>query len=145
MAKGKQKLAGPSQTQYGSNGNQITRPPILHGDLYQRANFTLQASAFLQQLPKSATLLDRDAGLNSETESERTGQDADMSRLSRNMMAANGKMVVHNQMKLSVYPLSREDNPSAEEAQRSLDEAQHLPQVLDSAHSWSHLTGEEPT
>ena len=82
----------------------LSYPTVIHPDLYQRANFTLQASAFLQQLqlkPSSSNTERKRKSLRDDTvESGRVEDDS--GKLARNMMAATGKMVVHNQMKLSV-------------------------------------------
>jgi len=103
MGKGQQKPAqqsGPSQVK---TPKKLSYPTVIHPDLYQRSNFTLQASAFLQQLNLELSSSDvkgkrkwREGDMDIRTK----GSDSD--RLARNMMAANGKMVVHNQMKLFV-------------------------------------------
>jgi hypothetical protein len=72
--------------------------------LYQRSNFTLQASAFLQQLnlesPSSSEVKGKRKEREDDIDIRKNGSDS--AKLARNMMAANGKMVVHNQMKLFV-------------------------------------------
>jgi len=83
----------------------LSYPTVIHPDLYQRANFTLQASAYLEQLQlKPSSSADakgkRRAYRDEAQEAERYGDDS--GKLARNMMAATGRMVVHNQMKLSV-------------------------------------------
>lgn len=116
--KGLQKQSGPAKEHWKSSNQQQqhqqqqqqqqprkVRPQVIHGDLYQRATFTFQASAFLQQLqsqpvtqskrPKSAEKLVEDGN-----EGPAKKEPCDFSRLSRNIMAANRKMVIHNQMKL---------------------------------------------
>jgi hypothetical protein len=84
----------------------LSYPTVIHPDLYQRANFTLQASAFLQQLNLESPSPDVVARKRKQDENEldETPRGSDSERLARNMMAANGKMVVHNQMKLFVLP-----------------------------------------
>jgi len=104
----------------------LSYPTVIHPDLYQRANFTLQASAFLQQLQlkhSSSSDLDgiRKAYRDEVQEAERYGDDS--GKLARNMMAATGKMVVHNQMKLSVLSALSELQLTNK---GSLGQAQHL-------------------
>ena len=111
MAKGQQKPQQrgplPDDRKIPGSQNKKIRPPVIHGDLYQRANFTLQASAFLQQLQAQPILetaraptSDTDTSFENDECSFRAKQEPDYTRLSRNIMAANGKMVIHNQMKL---------------------------------------------
>jgi hypothetical protein len=84
----------------------LSYPTVIHPDLYQRANFTLQASTFLQQLQlDTPSSLDRKGKRKAfYDQGKHVRSDGDDSRkLARNMMAATGKMVVHNQMKLLVF------------------------------------------
>lgn len=109
MTKGQQKQRGLLPVNEKSKSQQqqqkkAARPQVIHGDLYARANFTFQASTFLQQL-QSQSGLDAKRQASSDSAEEHQGppreQDCpDLSRLSRNIMTANGKMVIHNQMKL---------------------------------------------
>lgn len=81
----------------------LSFPTVIHPDLYQRANFTLQASAFLQQLNLEASSSDvLGTQKVSDDNLDARGRGSDSERLARNMMAANGKMIVHNQLKLLV-------------------------------------------
>lgn len=107
MGKAQQKQRVPAADDGKGSAQQQSprkvRPPVTHGDLYQRANFTFQASAFLQQLQSQPTLKTEHLPISEGVEDgdTLTKQDnPDLSRLSRNIMAANGKMVIHNQMKL---------------------------------------------
>lgn len=103
MGKGQQKPAQQSGSSQVKTPKKLSYPTVIHPDLYQRSNFTLQASAFLQQLNIESSCRNvkgkrkaREGALNISTKG------SDSERLARNMMAANGKMVVHNQMKLFV-------------------------------------------
>jgi len=123
----------------------LSYPTVIHPDLYQRANFTLQASAFLQQLQlesssPSDTKGKRKAYRDEVQEAERYGDDP--GKLARNMMAATGKMVVHNQMKLSV--LSALSNGRLTN-KGSFCQAQYLQKLLDSTHPWSDFQDPEST
>lgn len=116
MAKGQQKQPGPTgaaDSKDPKGKTKSSQPHVIQADLYQRANFTLQASAFLQHLQG-------DAGASSSSSSSigadvqpHDGRDTNdikaratrsrrlnLDKLSRNIMSANNKMVVHNQMKL---------------------------------------------
>ena len=103
MGKGQQRPAqqsGPSQVK---TPKKLSYPTVIHPDLYQRSNFTLQASAFLQQLhleSSSSDVKGKRKAREDDTIMRTKGSDSE--KLARNMMAANGKMVVHNQMKLFV-------------------------------------------
>lgn len=121
----------------------LSYPTVIHPDLYQRANFTLQASAFLQQLQlesssPSDTKSKRKAYRDEVQEVERYGDDS--GKLARNMMAATGKMVVHNQMKLSVLSALSDIQLMKK---GSFGEAQHLQKLLDSTHPRSNLQDPE--
>jgi hypothetical protein len=103
MVKGK----GSQQPQQGAKPSQVGQkkpvyPTLQHADLYQRANFTLQASAFLQQLHQEPSSSDRKGkrkALGNQVEID-IDDTPDTSRLAKNMMLGNGRMVVHNQLKL---------------------------------------------
>jgi hypothetical protein len=102
MAKGKgsqQPQQGAQLPQKAQGPKKPVYPTLQHADLYQRANFTLQASAFLQQLrpaPESSSS-DR-KGKRKAIGNE--GDAPDTNKLARSIMTANGRMVVHNQLKL---------------------------------------------
>jgi hypothetical protein len=109
MAKGQQKQRQGAVNDGKAPGHQQgpkkVRPQVIHGDLYQRANFTFQASAFLQQLQVESGPGVQRSPLAGEPISDSTSDSTKkhaphFTQLSRNMMAANGKMVIHNQMKL---------------------------------------------
>lgn len=108
MGKGQQKQrASAVEEVAGQSQKKVVRPQVIHGDLYQRANFTFQASAFLQQLQSqdirvASILHDQSSAQGQDEKKVKDGkrEEPDLSRLSRNIMAASGKMVVHNQMKL---------------------------------------------
>lgn len=85
----------------------LSYPTVIHPDLYQRANFTLQASAFLQQLNLDTSSSDAKGKRKAQDDGPATRIRATNSEmLARNMMTANGKMVVHNQVKLFVVTSS---------------------------------------
>ena len=103
MAKGNPNPAQKSGPLQVKAPKRLSYPTVIHPDLYQRSNFTLQASAFLQQLTLESPLTDVKGKRKGDTDDVDTGvTGSDSARLARNMMAANGKMVVHNQMKLFV-------------------------------------------
>lgn len=113
--KGLQKKSGAAKEE-GNGANQQqskqqqqpqkkARPQVIHGDLYQRATFTFQASAFLQQLqsqpvPETKCPATSQEILEDGNDRPTKKEACDFARLSRNIMAANRKMVIHNQMKL---------------------------------------------
>ena len=81
----------------------LSYPTVVHPDLYQRSNFTLQASAFLQQLKLESASSDiKGKRTVHQDDVDLRTKESDSEKLARNMMAANGKMIVHNQMKLFV-------------------------------------------
>jgi hypothetical protein len=103
MAKGN-KPQQPQQANQAQSKAQkkLSYPTVIHPDLYQRANFTLQASAFLQQLqpePSTSDVKGKRKAIDDGKSDTKAGS-LDTAKLARNMMAANAKMVVHNQMKL---------------------------------------------
>jgi hypothetical protein len=106
MAKGK--ASQPSQAGQVTQTKapkKLSYPTVIHPDLYQRANFTLQASAFLQQLRlESPFSSDVKGKRKSSSEHGQSLESRELAseKLARNMMSANGEMVVHNQMKLYV-------------------------------------------
>jgi hypothetical protein len=106
MAKGNPQQAQKGGQPQAKAAKKLSYPTVIHPDLYQRANFTLQASAFLQQLDLEPSSSDvkgkRKARQDDVLDRNKGGSDSE--KLARNMMAANGKMVVHNQMKLFDFP-----------------------------------------
>ena len=103
MAKSSPKPAQKSGPAQGKAPKKLSYPTVVHPDLYQRSNFTLQASAFLQQLNLESPSTDiKGKRKEGEDDVDTKTKGSDSAKLARNMMAANGKMVVHNQMKLFV-------------------------------------------
>jgi hypothetical protein len=102
MAKGKgsqQPQQGAQLPQKAQGPKRPVYPTLLHADLYQRANFTLQASAFLQQLGRETESSSSDRkGKRKAIGNE--GDVPDANKLARSIMTANGRMVIHNQLKL---------------------------------------------
>ena len=103
MAKGNLDPAQKSGPPQVKAPKKLSYPTVIHPDLYQRSNFTLQASAFLQQLNLGSPSSDvKGKRKEREDDVDISIKESDSAKLARNMMAANGKMVVHNQMKLFV-------------------------------------------
>jgi hypothetical protein len=103
MAKGNSNPAQKSGPPHVKAPKKLSYPTVIHPDLYQRSNFTLQASAFLQQLNLGSPSADvKGKRREREVDVDTRIKGSDSAKLARNMMAANGKMVVHNQMKLFV-------------------------------------------
>jgi hypothetical protein len=103
MAKANAQKASQSGQTQAKSPKKLSYPTVIHPDLYQRSNFTLQASAFLQQLnleSPSSDVKGKRKAHQYDVDVKRNGSDSE--KLARNMMAANGKMVVHNQLKLFV-------------------------------------------
>jgi hypothetical protein len=103
MGKGNPNPAQKSGPPQVKAPKKLSYPTVIHPDLYQRSNFTLQASAFLQQLNLGSPSADvKGKRKEREDNADTSLRGSDSAKLARNMMAANGKMVVHNQMKLFV-------------------------------------------
>jgi hypothetical protein len=103
MGKGNPNPAQKSGPPQVKAPKKLSYPTVIHPDLYQRSNFTLQASAFLQQLNLGSPSSDvKGKRKEREDDVDISIKESDSAKLARNMMAANGKMVVHNQMKLFV-------------------------------------------
>jgi len=104
MAKANPKPAQQSGPPPAKAPKKLSYPTVIHPDLYQRSNFTLQASAFLQQLNLKSPSTDiKGKRTEREDDVDTSIHGSDSAKLARNMMAASGKMVVHNQMKLFVH------------------------------------------
>jgi hypothetical protein len=104
MAKGHLDSAQKSGPPQVKAPKKLSYPTVIHPDLYQRSNFTLQASAFLQQLNLESPSTDvKGKRKEREDDADSNLRGSDSAKLAKSMMAANGKMVVHNQMKLCVH------------------------------------------
>ncbi|KAK4686076.1 ribonuclease P protein subunit RPR2, partial [Tremellales sp. Uapishka_1] len=71
-------------------------PAPANRDLFQRVNFTYQASILLQNLASSS----------GSTPTSDPDTEPDIARLGRNGIKATKKMIVHNQLKMCVFPTS---------------------------------------
>jgi hypothetical protein len=101
MGKGNPNPAQKSGPPQVKAPKKLSYPTVIHPDLYQRSNFTLQASAFLQQLNLKSPSSDvKGKREEREDDVDTNLRGSSSAKLARNMMAANGKMVIHNQMKL---------------------------------------------
>ena len=104
------RLGRMGKKQNGKGPNLDVAPPLPQKELYQRVNFALQSSTFLQQLGESSQT--RKGKRKAQDGSDHHVEDEDVSgqglgdvlnELSRGQMKSTKKMAAHTQLKLCVY------------------------------------------